>query len=96
MEAIQKIHDTSMGSYNFATWYQKWSTQARCTGVDETTKMWAFQHNLSPALQQKLLRLSPQPTTLDALVEKAQEFDRNWQIFGGSSTQGHGSFQGTG
>jgi len=29
--------------------------------------------------------LSPQPTTLDTLVEKAWEFDQNWQIFGGSS-----------
>jgi len=41
--------------------------------------------------------LSLQPTTLDTLVEKAQEFDRNWQIFGGSSgtsTRGRGSSQG--
>jgi len=56
--------------------------------------MWAFRRNLPLGLQAKLLMLSPQPTTLDTLVEKAQEFDHNWQIFGGStgtSTRGHGS-----
>jgi len=42
MEAIQKMHDTQMGTSNFATWFQDWSTQARCTGVDEITKMWTF------------------------------------------------------
>jgi len=56
--------------------------------------MWAFRCNLPAALQAKLLTLSPQPTMLDTLVEKAQEFDYNWQIFGGSSgisTRGCGS-----
>jgi len=43
MEAIAKMHSTTMGSQDFATWFQDWSTQARRTGVDETTKMWAFQ-----------------------------------------------------
>jgi len=41
--------------------------------------------------------LSLQPTTLDALVEKAREFDKNWQIFGrpsGTSSRGHGSSRG--
>jgi len=41
--------------------------------------------------------LSPQPTTLDALVEKAWEFDKNWQIFGhpsGMSSRGQGSSRG--
>jgi len=86
-----------MGSNPFTTWFQEWSTQARRTGVDETTKMWAFQCNLPPGLQAKLLMLSPQPTTLDTLVEKVQEFDKNWQIFSrssGTSTQGRGSSQG--
>jgi len=85
MEAIQKMHDTRMGTTDFATWFQEWSTQARRTGTDKTTKMWTFRRNLLAGLQAKLLTLSPQPTTLDALVEKVQEFDRNWQIFGGSS-----------
>jgi len=91
MEAIQKMHDTQMGTNNFATWFQEWSTQARRAGVDKTTKMWTFQCNLPAGLQAKLLMLFPQPTTLDNLVEKVREFDHNWQIFGGSSgtsTQG--------
>jgi len=85
IEAIQKMHDTWMGINDFATWFQEWSTQARRTGVDQTTKMWAFRCNLLAGLQAKLLTLSPQPTTLDDLVEKVWEFDCNWQIFGGSS-----------
>ena len=59
--------------------------------------MWAFRRNLPPILQQKLLMLSLQPTTLDALVEKAREFDKNWQIFGrpsGTSSRGRGSSRG--
>jgi len=97
MEAIQKMHATTIGTCDFPTWFQDWSTQARCTRVDETTKMWAFRRNLPVALQQKLLMLSPQPTTLDTLVEKAWEFNCNWQIFGGSSgtpTRGQGSSHG--
>jgi len=97
MEAIQKMHDTWMGSHSFATWFQDWSTHTRRTGVDEFTKMWAFRRNLPPGLQAKLLTLSPQPATLDELVEKAREFDRNWQIFGGSTgnpTRGQGPSRG--
>jgi len=65
--------------------------------ADETTKMWAFRRNLPTILQQKLLMLSPQPTTLDTLVEKAREFNKNWQIFGrpsGTSSRGCGSSRG--
>src|SRR6266705_1356764 len=75
MEAIQKMHDTRMGTSNFATWFQEWSTQARRARVDETTKMWAFRRNLPDELRQKLLTLSPQPATLTELVDKTQEFD---------------------
>jgi len=94
MEAISKMHPHPMGMKSFATWFQEWSTEARHTGVDETTKMWAFRRNLPLILQQKLLTLSPQPTTLDTLVKKAREFDCNWEIFGrpsGTSGRGHGS-----
>jgi len=54
MEAIAKMYDTSMGTKDFATWFLDWSTQARHTGVDETTKMWAFRRALPAALQNKL------------------------------------------
>jgi len=97
MEAISKMHSYPMGTKDFATWFQEWSSEVRQTGVDETTKMWAFRHNLPIILQQKLLMLSPQPTMLDTLVEKVQEFDSNWKIFGqpsGTSTRGHGSSRG--
>jgi len=96
MEAIAKMHNTSMGTKDFATWFLEWSTQARRTGADETSKMWAFRRALPPALQNKLLTLSPQPTTLDTLVEKAREFEHNWQIFGGSTgtSRGRGSSRG--
>src|SRR6266581_4648506 len=86
-----------METSSFATWFQEWSTHAQHTGVDETTKMWAFQRNLPDRLRQKLLMLSPQPATLPELVDKTQEFDRNWQIFGGSagsSTRGQGPSRG--
>jgi len=59
--------------------------------------MWAFQRNLPPGLRAKLLTLSPQPITLDDLVEKVREFDRNWQIYGeptGNPTRGQGSSRG--
>jgi len=97
MEAISKMHNNQMGAKDFATWFQEWSTEARRARSDETTKMWAFRRNLPSILQQKLLTLSPQPTTLDDLVEKAREFDKNWQIFGrpsGAPTRGWGSFRG--
>jgi len=97
MEAISKMHNNQMGAKDFATWFQEWSTEARRAGSDETTKMWAFRRNLPTILQQKLLTLSPQPTTLDALVEKAREFDKNWQIFGrpsGAPTRGRGFSRG--
>jgi len=97
MEAIQKMHDTRMGTNSFTTWFQEWSTQARRARVDETTKMWAFRHNLPDGLRHKLLTLSPQPATLTELVDKTREFDRNWQIYGGSagsSTRGQGPSRG--
>ena len=59
--------------------------------------MWAFRCNLPAGLQSKLLMLSPQPATLDDLVEKVRKFDCNWQIFGGSTgnpTRGQGPSRG--
>jgi len=51
--------------------------------VDEATKMYAFCRALDTALYNKLLQLSPMPTTLAGLVEKAREFDKNWRTFAG-------------
>ena len=43
--------------------------------------MYAFHHALNQALNQKLVNITPQPTTLDMLVKKARDLDRNWHIY---------------
>jgi hypothetical protein len=45
--------------------------------------MYAFRKNLNPSLHQKIIQITPQPTTLAALVDKAQDLDRNWCLYGG-------------
>ena len=70
-----------MGTREFNDWFQEWSTHCRCANVDEGTKMYAFRQALNQALNQKLVNISPQPTTLDMLVEKARDLDRNWCIY---------------
>ena len=49
--------------------------------------MYAFRRALNQALNQKLVNISPQPTTLDALVEKARDLDRNWHIYAASLSE---------
>ena len=49
--------------------------------MDKGTKMYAFRCTLNQALNQKLVNISPQPTTLDTLVKKARDLDRNWRIY---------------
>jgi hypothetical protein len=78
LEALQEMHNCPMGSREFNEWYQQWSTYAHHTTADEGSKMWAFRKALPEGLQQKLLGLSPQPTTLADLVEKTREFDQNY------------------
>jgi len=51
--------------------------------MDKATKMYAFCRALDTALHNKLLQLSPMPTTLAGLVEKAREFNKNWRTFAG-------------
>jgi len=82
-EAIQNIHNTPQRNQEFGEWYQEWSRYARQANVDEATKMYAFRRALDTALHNKLLQLSPMPTTLAGLVEKAREFDKNWHTFAG-------------
>jgi len=82
-EAIQNIHNTLQRNQEFSEWYQEWSRYARRANVDEATKMYAFCRALDTALHNKLLQLSPMPTTLARLVEKAREFDKNWRTFAG-------------
>ena len=70
-----------MGNREFNKWFQEWSAHCQRANVDEGTKMYAFHQALNQALNQKLVNISPQPTTLDALVEKARDLDRNWHIY---------------
>ena len=83
VEAIQKVHTTPQKNREFNEWYQEWSTYARQANINEATKIYAFQSALNQALHNKILQLSPMPTTLTALVEKAREFDKNWRTFVG-------------
>jgi hypothetical protein len=43
--------------------------------------MFAFRKQLNGALRDKLALVSPQPTTLDALIKKVREIDNNWRMY---------------
>src|SRR5579863_7214341 len=90
-EAISKMHNTFQRDLDFGKWYQIWSQHAQRAGVDDTTKQYAFRCCLHPSLQQKLLNVTPAPATLDAMVQKARDFDRNWRIYAGPTRQGRGT-----
>src|SRR5260221_4877638 len=81
MESIGKMHNLPMGNQEFNEWFQEWSLHTRRANTDEPTKMYAFRRNLNQGLHQKIVSISPQPTTLAGLVEKARELDRNWHIY---------------
>jgi len=83
IEAIMKVHDTPQKNREFNEWFQEWSGYARRANIDNATNMYAFRTALNPALHNKLLQLSPMPDTLAGLVEKAQEFNKNWCTFTG-------------
>jgi retrotransposon gag protein/zinc knuckle protein len=87
LESTQKMHNMQMGSREFNEWYQEWSTHAARSGADEHTKMYAFRRAINQALHVKLLGVSPQLTTMAALVEKAREFDRLWRVYGKNTTR---------
>ena len=69
-----------MGNRTFNDWYQEWSTHATRSGTNDATKMYAFQQAIPGALLGKLMGISPFPTTLATLVEKARDFDRVWRL----------------
>jgi len=43
--------------------------------------MYTFRRCINPALQQKLVALSPQPATLPDLINKARDLDRSFHMF---------------
>jgi hypothetical protein len=81
MESIGKMHNLPMGNREFNEWFQEWSLHARRANTDEPTKMYAFRRNINQGLHQKIITIVPQPDTLDGLVEKARDLDRNWHIY---------------
>jgi hypothetical protein len=75
------MYTSKMGGRPFNEWYQDWSTYASRSGANEDTQMFAFQKALPMALHQKIMGVSPQPTTLEGLAEKARKFDRLWRMY---------------
>jgi hypothetical protein len=83
LDAITKIHSLPMGGREFNVWFQEWSQYKCHSQVDEAIKMYAFRKNLNPSLHQKIIQITPQPTTLVALVDKARDLDWNWRLYEG-------------
>jgi hypothetical protein len=77
----QLLHTLKMNNKPFSDWYQEWSTHANRSGANEETKMYAFRQNIPGALHQKIIGVSPPPTTLACLVELAKEFDQTWRMY---------------
>ena len=81
LEATNAMYSSKMGGRPFNEWYQEWSTYTSRSGVNEETQMFAFRKALPLALHQKIMGVSPQPTTLDGLAEQAREFDCLWRMY---------------
>jgi hypothetical protein len=81
LEATNAMYMSKMGNRPFNEWYQDWFTYASRSGANEETQMFAFRKALPMALHQKIMGVSPQPTTLADLAEKAREFDRLWRMY---------------
>jgi hypothetical protein len=71
LESTKLMYTLKMGTRNFNSWYQEWSTHAERADVDENTRMFVFRNCIPQSLQQKIILHDPQPTTMTALVEKA-------------------------
>jgi hypothetical protein len=81
LEATNAMYTSKMGGRPFNEWYQDWSTYASRSGANEDTQMFAFRKALPMALHQKIMGVSPQPTTLEGLAEKARKLDRLWRMY---------------
>jgi len=86
--AQQNMFDLKQGARRFNDWYQEWSTFATRSGANDDTKIFAFKRNLNNGIHQKLLGVSPTPTTLADLVSKAREFDRAYEIYQSQNPRG--------
>jgi hypothetical protein len=45
--------------------------------------MYTFRKNLNQSLHQKIVQMSPQLDTMNALVKAARDLDKNWHMFAG-------------
>ena len=80
-QAMNTIWNLKMGNCPFHDWYQEWSTYTSRSNANDATKMFAFCQALSQGLNDKLVGVSPAPTTFDDLVDKAHLFDQQWQLW---------------
>ena len=81
LELTEIMYNLKMGTRDFNSWYQEWSTHAERASIDENTWMFAFRNNIPQSLQQKILMHDPQPTMMKDLVEKARALHRSYQIW---------------
>jgi hypothetical protein len=64
LKATNAMHMSKMGQRPFDEWYLEWSTYAARSRANEDTKMFAFRKAIPQALHQKIIGVSPQPTTM--------------------------------
>ena len=70
-QAMNALWTIKMGNCSFHEWYQEWSTYAARSEANDATKMYAFRQALPQGSNDKLVGVTPTPTTLTDLVEKA-------------------------
>ena len=80
-QAMNALWTVKMGNRPFHEWYQEWSTYAARSEANDATKMYAFRQALPQGLNDKLVGVTPAPTTLTDLVEKARSFDQQYQLY---------------
>src|SRR6202789_673392 len=93
MNAIWTVH---MKNRPFHEWYQEWSTYASRSGANDATKMYAFRQALPRGLNNQLLGVTPLPTTLSGLVDKARAFDQQYRLWAQPSHGSSSTFQSRG
>ena len=87
MNSTNVMHTLKMNNRPFSDWYQEWSTHTSRSSANKTTKMYAFRQNILSALNNKILGMSPTPTTMAHLVELTKEFDQSWRTYNTAQSQ---------
>jgi hypothetical protein len=89
IEAANAMFTTKMGDRPFLEWYQEWSSHASRADANEITKIHAFKSVIPGALHNKLIAMTPQPTTLDGLVTAARELDQAMRLYHSAARPSH-------